>query len=47
MEQQTPIPQIKDKAAQKAKTRHFSILDLEERGSKFPVYFVQDCRLAF
>ena len=32
MEQQTPIPQIKDKAAQKAKTRHFSILDLEERG---------------
>ena len=29
MEQQTPIPpQIKDEAARRAKTRHFSTLDL-------------------
>ena len=43
MEQQTPIPpQIKDEAARRAKTRHFSILDLggggggERGGLGFP-----------
>ena len=47
MEQQTPIPppQIKDKAARRAKTRHFPILDLGGGGWGFavPFYFVQDC----
>ena len=47
MEQQTPIPppQIKDVAARRAKTRHFPILDLGEGGggSRFSIYFVQDC----
>ena len=45
MEQQTPIPpQIKDEGARRAKTRHFPILDLGgEGGSKFSIYFVQDC----
>ena len=48
MEQQTPIPpQIKDEAARRAKTRHFSTLDLGWRrgggGSRFSIYFVQDC----
>ena len=38
MEQQTPIPpQIKDEAARRAKTRHFSIFDLGGRGGQdFP-----------
>ena len=41
-----PPPQIKDEAARRAKTRHFPILDLGGRGgSKFSIYFVQDCRL--
>ena len=42
-------PQIKDEAARRmrAKTRHFPILDLgggEGGGSRFSIYFVQDCR---
>ena len=41
-----PPPQIKDEAARRAKTRHFPILDLGGRGgSRFSIYFVQDCRL--
>ena len=39
-------PQIKDEAARRAKTGHFSILDLgggEGGGSRFSIYFVQDC----
>ena len=32
MEQQTPSPQIKDDAAQRAKMHHFPILDLRGRG---------------
>ena len=41
-----PPPQIKDEAPRRAKTRHFPILDLGGRGgSKFSIYFVQDCRL--
>ena len=48
MEQQTPIPPIKDEAElsrAKGKTRHFPILDLGEggRGSRFSICFVQDC----
>ena len=46
MEQQTPIPpQIKDEGARRAKTRYFPILDLGGRGggSRFSIYFVQDC----
>ena len=43
MEQQTPIPpQIKDEAARRAKTRHFSTLDLGWRsggGLGFPFIF--------
>ena len=43
-EQPPPPPQIKDEAAQRAKTRHFPILDLRGRGgSRFSIYFVQDC----
>ena len=40
-----PSPQIKDEAAGRAKTRHFPILDLGEGGggSRFSIYFVQDC----
>ena len=46
MEQQTPIPpQIKDEGARRTKTCHFPILDLGGRGagSRFSIYFVQDC----
>ena len=46
MEQQTPHPppQIKDEAAQRAEKRHFPILDSGgEGGSRFSIYFVQDC----
>ena len=32
MEQQTPISEIKDEAARRAKTRHFPILDLGVAG---------------
>ena len=39
-----PSPQIKDEAARRAKTRHFPILDLGGGGSRFSIYFVQDCR---
>ena len=36
--------QGKDEGARRAKTRHFSILDLGGRGgSRFSIYFVQDC----
>ena len=39
-------PQIKGEAARRARTRHFPILDLDgEGGSRFSIYFVQDCRL--
>ena len=54
MEQQTPIappplPQIKDEAVRRAKTRHFLILDLGEGGggSRISIYFVQDCGFVF
>ena len=40
-----PTPQIKDEAARRAKTRHFPILDLGGGGSRFSIYFVQDCNL--
>ena len=46
MEQQTPIPpppQIQGEAARRAKTRHFPILDLGGGGSRFSIYFVQNC----
>ena len=37
MEQQSPIPQIQDEAAQRAKTRHFPIFDFRgRRGLGFP-----------
>ena len=39
-------PQIKDEAARRPKTRHFRILDLGGGGgggSRFSIYFVQDC----
>ena len=49
MEQQTPVtppppPQIQNEA-RRAKTRHFSILDLGGGGSGFSIVFVQDCNL--
>ena len=34
MEQQALIPQIKDEAARRAKTRHFPILDFGEEGRR-------------
>ena len=37
LEQQTPIPQIKDEASRRAKTRHFPILDLGEGRSTFSI----------
>ena len=44
----SPSPQIKDEGARRAKTRHFPILDLGGSGggggSRFSIYFVQDCR---
>ena len=43
MEQQTlipPPPQIKDEAAQRAKTRHFPILDLGGRGGGLGFPFI-------
>ena len=42
----SPFPQIKDEGARRTKTRHFPILDLGggEGGSRFSIYFVQDCR---
>ena len=44
MEQQTPIPQINDEAAQKPKRAIFPNLISEGRGGvKFPIHFVQDC----
>ena len=44
MEKQTPIPQIKDEAARRAKS-HVLIFYLVERGRllKFSIYFVQVC----
>ena len=39
-----PPPQIKDEAARRAKNRHFPIFDLGGGGSRFSIYFVQDCR---
>ena len=53
MEQQTlippPRPQIKDEAAQRAKTRYFPSLIWGGGGgggSRFSIYFVQDCSRA-
>ena len=48
MEQQTPIPQIKDEAARRAKHATFPSLIFfdaggAERGSRFSTYFVHDC----
>ena len=42
-------PQMKDEAVRRVKTRHFPILDLggEGGGSRFSIYFVQDCRLLY
>ena len=52
MEQKTPVPpppppppQIKDEAARRAEMRHFPIFDLGGGGSRFSIYFVQDCSL--
>ena len=46
MEQQTPIPQIKDEAVRRAKTCYFPILDFGGEGTgggcRFSMYFVQN-----
>ena len=40
-----PSPQIKDEAARRAKTRHFPTFDWGGGGSRFSIYFIQDCNL--